>query len=132
MTYSPAKPMRPWYSYSSRNKKGRRQDPLVYRRKDRALTMYWEQRPIEEIAIELNISEDTVWDYIRRGRKSGDPRADKRSDRKQSKRRLIRAEVRRRDIRDLSKQGLSAHEIAKRIGCHVSLVRKRLREASGA
>lgn len=132
MNYRPTRPNRPWYSYSSRNNRGRKQDPIVYKRRNLILDLYWQKREIKEIAEAADVAEHTVWDYIRRARKLGDPRAGPRSGHQQSERRLLLAELRRREIVDMRRQGLSAHVIAKRLGCNISLVRKRLREAEQA
>lgn len=119
------RPSRPFYYYSSMNKKGWRPDPVVYQRKHRALTMYWEQRTVEEIAVTLDISTDTVRSYIRAARKKGDERAMRRTGQK----RFVQASARRRQILELAGFGFTPSEIAERLHCHVRLVQIRLKEA---
>lgn len=115
-----------FHLYSSRNKKGGLPHPVVFRRKDRALTLWWQHRTKEEIAAELDISVDTVRRYIDQARRLGDPRAmAKRTDR-----RIMAAAVRRRTILDLSARGMSIAEIASVLRCHVRLVQMRIREAA--
>lgn len=113
-----------YWSFSSKNKKGHRPHALVYKRRDRALTMYWEQRSTVEIAVALDVSIDTVRRYIMHGRKHGDERASRRRGDKQ----VMNANVRRRQIRELFAMGMSVLEIADAVGCHVRLVQMRLKE----
>ncbi|TJU85583.1 MAG: hypothetical protein E5Y10_24495 [Mesorhizobium sp.] len=122
------RPALPFYHYSSRNKKDGRPHPVVYHRRDRALTMFWEQRTVEEIAVTLDVSIDTIRSYIRDGRRKGDERAMRRTGQK----RIVEAQVRRRQICELSGFGFTAAEIADRLNCHVRLVQIRLKEACGA
>lgn len=119
-------PSRPFHSYSRMNKKGWRPDPVVYLRADRALTMFWEQRTVEEIATELDIAVDTVRSYIRAARRRGDERAMRRHGQK----RVVQAAARRRQIEELSRYGYTPAEIAERLNCHVRLVQLRLKESS--
>lgn len=115
-----------FYLYSSRNKKGGKPHPVVFRRKDRALTMWWEYRTAAEIAEELDISIETVRRYIRSGRKAGDPRAT----RTRPAKRIMAAEARRRNIIELKTRGLEVKEIAKALSIHPRLVQMRLKEAT--
>jgi DNA-binding CsgD family transcriptional regulator len=117
----------PFYAYSSKNKKGCRTHPEVFRRKDRALTMWWEKSTVEEIATSLDISPDTVRNYLREGRAAGDFRAVSR----ESRRHML-AKVRRMHIDKLHSEGLDNHEIAYRLNVHVRLVQMRLKESSNA
>ncbi len=118
----------PFYHYSSRNKKGGKLHPLVFRRKDKALTMWWEHRTAAEIAVELDISIETVRRYIQNARKDGDPRAT----RTRPAKRIMAAETRRRHILLLSTKGLSNREIAKTLSIHPRLVQLRLKEAKSS
>lgn len=120
------RPSLPFHAYSSRNKRGNKPHPVVYLRRDQALTMYWEQRTIEEIATVLDIATDTVRAYIRDARRKGDERAMRRTGQK----RIVEATVRRRQITELAGFGFTSSEIAERLNCHPRLVQLRLREAS--
>lgn len=121
------RPSLPFHAYSSRNKKGGFPHPVVYQRRDRALTMFWEQRTIEEIAVTLDIAIDTVRSYIRDARRKGDHRAMRRVGQK----RIVEAVVRRRQIGELSAFGYTPAEIANTLNCHVRLVQIRLKERGG-
>ncbi|MEJ5081065.1 HTH domain-containing protein [Ochrobactrum sp. MYb379] len=114
-----------FYLYSSRNKKGGKPHPVVFRRKDRVLTMWWEHRTAAEIAEELDISIDTVRGYIKTARKAGDPRAT----RTRATKRIMAAQTRRRNIVELNSRGLDVKEIAKALSVHPRLVQMRLKEA---
>ncbi len=116
----------PFHIYSSRNKKGGKPHPVVFRRKDRALTMWWEYRTAAEIAVELDISIETVRRYIKSARRAGDPRAT----RNRSVKRIMAAQARRRNIIELHSKGLDVREIAKALSIHIRLVQMRLKEAS--
>lgn len=114
-----------FYVLSSRNKKGNRPHPLIFARRESILDMYWEHRSVEEIAVELDISIDSVRRHIKRARRRGDIRAQRRIGLK----RIMKAEARRRQIVELDKHGYSAMEIAGMVHCHVRLVQMRLKEA---
>lgn len=122
INYRPSR-QAPFYAYSSKNKKGCRTHPDVFRRKDAALTMWWERSTIDEIAASLHISPDTVRNYLREGRAAGDIRAGSR----ESKRHMV-AKVRRMHIVKLAGEGLDIKEIAQRLNVHVRLVQMRLKE----
>ena len=114
-----------FHLYSSRNKKGGKPHPVVFRRRDRILTLWWQHRTQEEIATELGIDITTVRRHIARAKRLGDPRAmAKRTDH-----RRMAAAVRRRTIVDLAQRGMSVAEIAAVLRCHVRLVQMRIREA---
>lgn len=115
------RPSTPFYAYSSRN--SGKVHPLVFRRKNQALTMWWERRTIDEIAASLDISPDTVRNYLKAGRRDGDARAASREDK-----RTMMAKVRRAHITELHRQGFSKQEIADRLNVHVRLVQIRLKE----
>ncbi len=117
------RPSLPFYAYSSKNKKGGKMHPVVFRRKNEALTQFWERRTIDEIAASLDISPDTVRNYILAARANGDIRAASRESK-----RLMMARVRRLHIDELSRQGYSNQEIAERLNVHVRLVQLRLKE----
>lgn len=117
------RPSIPFHAYSSKNKKGGKTHPLVFRRKDQALTLWWERRTVDEIAASLDISPDTVRNYIRDGRATGDFRAAQRESK-----RLVLARVRKMHIEELHKQGFTNLEIAERLNIHVRLVQMRLKE----
>lgn len=118
--------MAPFHTFSSRNKKGGKPHPIVFRRKDRALTMWWEYRTAAEIALELDISIETVRRYIKSARRMGDPRAT----RTRPAKRIMAAEARRRNIIELKTRGLDVKEIAKALSVHPRLVQMRLKEAT--
>lgn len=116
----------PFHAYSSRNKAGGKPHPLVIQRREQILNMYWEHRTKDEIAAELDIAIDTVSDYIKRARRRGDKRAQRRTGQK----RIMQAEARRKHILELSRCGYSPAEIAQLAHCHLRLVQMRLKEAS--
>lgn len=89
------------------------------------LNMYWEHRTKLEIAVELDISEWTVTDYINRARRRGDERANRRT----AEKRLMQADARRKLILELSSHGYGPAEIAGIVNCHLRLVQMRLKEA---
>lgn len=122
INYRPSRPI-PFYAYSSKNKKGCRTHPEVFRRKDKALSMWWEKQTVEEIATSLHISPDTVRNYITEARAAGDFRAAPR----ESKRHAM-AKVRRMHIEKLASEGMDKKEIADRLNVHVRLVQMRLKE----
>nr|DAO70282.1 MAG TPA: HTH domain protein [Caudoviricetes sp.] len=115
-----------FYTFSSRNKKGGKPHPVVFRRKDRALSMWWEYRTAAEIAEELDISIETVRRYIKSARRDGDPRAS----RNRPAKRIMAAQARRRNICELYRKGLDVKEIAKALAVHPRLVQMRLKEAT--
>lgn len=119
------RPSAPFYAYSSKNKKGGKVHPLVFRRKDQALTLWWERRTIDEIAASLDISPDTVRNYIKDGRAAGDFRACQRESK-----RMTMAKVRKMHIEELHRQGFTNQEIADRLNVHVRLVQMRLKECA--
>lgn len=116
-----------FYEYSSRNRSGGTH-PIVFRRREKALDMWWSGSTREEIAISLDISPDTVRHYIRHARARGDVRA---TSERRSKRRIM-AEVRRMHIIEMTKQKFTCQEIAKRLNVHPRLVQMRLKEAENA
>lgn len=117
-----------FHAYSSRNKQGNRPHPIVLRRREQILNMYWEHRTIEEIATTLDIATDTVRGYIKRARRLGDDRAK----RQMGVKRIVQAQARRRQIVELAGHGYTPAEIAKQINAHLRLVQMRLKEAKGA
>lgn len=119
---------RQFYEFSSRNKPGNRPHPIVLRRREQILNMYWEHRTIEEIATTLALAKETVQGYLQRARRNGDDRAKRRMGVK----RLVQAQARRKQIIELASHGFTAAEIAKQVGAHIRLVQMRLREASHA
>lgn len=114
-----------FYKYSSRNRSGGTH-PVVFRRREKALDMWWSGSTREEIAMSLDISPDTVRHYIRYARTRGDIRA---TAERMSKRRVM-AEVRRMHILEMARQKLTCQEIAKRLNVHPRLVQMRLKEAT--
>ena len=117
----------PFYAFSSRNKRGNRPHPTVLQRREQILNMYWEHRTIEEIAVTLDIANDTVRGYIKRARRRGDKRAARRTGQK----RIMQAEARRKQIVELAAYGYTPAEIAMHVNAHVRLVQMRLKEAQG-
>lgn len=122
-----AKTASQFYRYSSRNRKGGTH-PVVFRRREQALTMWWQGATYDEIAMSLDISPDTVRHYIRSGKRRGDIRA---AGERRSKRHVM-AEVRRMHILDMAKQGRTCGEIAKKLNIGKRLVQMRLKEADNA
>lgn len=118
----------PFHAYSSQNKKGRRPHPLVFKRRERALTLWALHRSIDQIAVELDVSNDTVRNYVAWGRKHKDQRAE----RGPNLMRIMQANARRRQIRELARKGMRPAEIALMVGCHERLVKMRLREQRSA
>lgn len=119
---------RQFYEFSSRNKRGNRPHPIVLRRREQILNMYWEHRTIDEIATTLDIAPDTVRDHIKRARRNDDDRAKRRMGIK----RLVQAQARRKQIIELAGHGYTPREIAKQVNAHVRLIQMRLREARNA
>jgi DNA-directed RNA polymerase specialized sigma24 family protein len=117
-----------FYEFSSRNKRGNRPHPQVIRRREQILNMYWEHRTIDEIAVTLDIANDTVRDYIKRARRDGDERAIRRAGLK----RIMQAEAKRKQIIELAGFGYTPAEIAQVVNSHVRLVQLRLKEARNA
>jgi DNA-binding CsgD family transcriptional regulator len=115
----------PFYRYSSFNRVGGRMHPTVQRRMNQIMDMWAAFVTIDEIAVSLEISSDTVRRYVKRARKRGDPRAERPSG---INRRTLKARTRRRQMHMLRTAGFSPQEIAKRLGCDVRLVQMRLKE----
>ncbi|MER8745898.1 hypothetical protein NKH54_22850 [Mesorhizobium sp. M1004] len=96
------------------------------RQRNRALDLYQEMATYETIAGCLDISVTTVVQYVARARQQGDVRAN----RAFKHRGRLQALQRRKSIREMSALGMSAREIAKRLGINVRLVQIRLKEAA--
>ena len=115
----------PFYRLSSFNRTGGKVHPVVSRRLNQVLDMWAAFLPADDIAKALDISSDTVRDYVKRGKRRGDPRASRPSG---IDRRLLRARIRRSHIKKLSEAGFTNADIAKRLDCNVRLVQMRLKE----
>ena len=120
---------KPFYKYSARNAIGHRpnRQALLVREKVLALWSSTEQTTFE-IALSLEISEETVRSIIRRQRRKGDPRA---MSRRHSHyiHRQNRANERRRKILQMHTAGASKQEIAGTLGVSPKLVEIRIKEA---
>ncbi len=114
-----------FYALSSFNRRGGRMHPVVARRLNQVLDLWAIFATQEEIAKALDISADTVKDYIRRARRRGDPRAIRP---KGVDGRAFRASIKRKRIKALADAGFGADEIARSLGCNVRLVQIRLKE----
>lgn len=118
---------KPFYTYSSYNKRGGRQHPTVTRRMNRVLDLWVAGFPMVFIAEDLDIDLETVRDYLRRAKVRGDPRAHRP---RAIDRYRIRGRTRRLQIKMLVKAGYTAREIAKQLECSARLVQIRIKEAA--
>jgi DNA-binding CsgD family transcriptional regulator len=114
----------PFYAYSSFNKKGGRVHAKVAATRNRVLNLWAEMASYSTIAEELDISVTTVVETIARAKRLKDPRAM----RSHRDRKVLKADIRRKEIARLAKQGFTAREIAKALKCTKRLVQIRLRE----
>lgn len=119
----------PFYAYSRRNKPGYKPNRAVFLRREQALTLYWQQKPIDEIAEELDIAPRTVRSYITRAKAKGDKRV---TGFRPRTRHLLSSQIRRRQIVELFDAGVSRREIAKMLDVCERLVDMRLKEARDA
>lgn len=117
----------PFYRLSSYNRVGGRTHPIVSRRMNQVMDMWASLMSKAEIATELSIDVDTVRNYVRRARRRGDPRANRPD---ASNKIILKARVRKLQMKILDKAGFTKHEIASRIGVDVRLVEMRLRETA--
>lgn len=117
-------PALPFYAYSSFNKKGGRVHPKVATTRNRVLNLWADMASYGKIAEELDISISTVVDVIARAKRLNDPRAARTYRHKN----ILKADLRRKDIKRMSVQGYTAREIAKALGCTKRLVLIRLKE----
>ena len=115
----------PFYRFSSFNRSGGKVHPVVSRRLNQVLDMWAALLPADDIAKALDISSDTVRDYVKRGKRRGDPRAIRPHG---VDRRALKARLRRTQVKVLAQAGYSNREIAQRLGCNVRLVQMRLKE----
>lgn len=118
------RPSLPFYQYSSRNKKGGKAHPRVTRMRNRVLDMWAEMHDYSTISEHLDISITTVVTYIKRARDLGDPRAM----RPYKSKKLIKAALRRKRIKEMHALGMKPSEIAERLECTTRLVETRLKE----
>ncbi|TGT36204.1 helix-turn-helix domain-containing protein [Mesorhizobium sp. M8A.F.Ca.ET.165.01.1.1] len=116
----------PFHAFSSFNKKGGKALDIVKRRRNQALDMYQEMATYETIADCLDISVTTVVQYVARAKSKGDVRV-KRPFKHRGRQLAVQ---RRKSIKDMKALGLSAREIAKRLGINVRLVQIRLKEGN--
>ena len=117
----------PFYRLSSFNRAGGKMHPIVSRRLNQVLDMWAAMMTVEDIAKSLDISPDTVREYVKRAKRRADPRAMRP---RGIDRRVLKASVRRTQMKLLAKAGYSKKDIAKRLDCNVRLVQMRLREES--
>lgn len=118
---------KPFYAYSSYNKPGGKQHPVVTRRMNQVLDLYAALITMDDISDRLDIPLETVRSYIRRGKRQSDPRAQ----RPQSlNRKRMKARTRRIQVRLLVNAGFTPAEIAKQLECSPRLVQIRIKEAS--
>ena len=117
-----------FWVYSSMNKRGGRTHPVVFHRRDRALDMWARWVKKEAIAAELKIDRTAVDRYIAWAKKNGDPRAQRAA----KEWAIVKARIRRRQIKQLHDLGLSTKEIAKQLGVNIRLVQARIQEAKAA
>lgn len=117
---------KPFHAYSSFNRKDGRTDPLVSRRRNRALSMWSEMATLEEIAEELRVEVQTVRRYIRWARRRDNALAFRPLG--WDTKRKMRKALRQRNIKALSECGMSPKEIASRLQVTVRLVQIRLKE----
>jgi DNA-binding CsgD family transcriptional regulator len=115
----------PFYAYSSFNKKGGRVHAKVAATRNRVLNLWAEMASYSTIAEELDISVTTVVETIARAKRLKDPRAM----RSHRDRKVLKADIRRKEIARLAKQGFTAREIAKALKCTKRLVQIRMKEA---
>jgi DNA-binding CsgD family transcriptional regulator len=118
----------PFYAYSSYNKRGGKQHPVVTRRMNQVLDLYAALITIDTIADRLEIPTETIRSYIRRAKRVGDPRANRHG----LNRKRIKARTRRIQVGLLSRAGFTPAEIAKHLECTRRLVQMRLKEAENA
>jgi len=117
----------PFYAYSSYNKRGGKQHPVVARRMNQVLDLYAALLTIDAIADRLEIPTETIRSYIRRAKRVGDPRAVRQHS---LNRKRIKARTRRIQVRMLSQAGFTPAEIAKHLECTRRLVQIRIKEAN--
>ena len=114
-----------FFRLSSFNRTGGKTHPVVSRRMNKVMDMCAAMMTVEDIAKALEISSDTVRDYVARAKRRGDPRAIRPHG---VDRRVLKASVRRQQMRLLAKAGYSKKDIAKRLDCNVRLVQMRLKD----
>ncbi len=117
----------PFHAYSSYNKRGGKTHPVVSRRLNQVLDMWAAMMTREDIAEHLDISVDAVKQYLRRGRRRGDPRAKRPIG---MNRIAMRAKMRRHQIKLLHEVGYTPKEIATRLECTERLVMLRMKETT--
>ncbi|TIN20159.1 MAG: hypothetical protein E5Y51_03685 [Mesorhizobium sp.] len=116
----------PFYAYSPFNKRGGKLPAEVIATRNRILDLWAEMASYDVIAERLDIAVSTVVDCIRRAKSNGDPR----TSRPFKNRKIQRADLRRRSIKQLAADGYAASEIAKRLTVSKRLVQIRLKEGS--
>jgi len=115
----------PFYRLSSFNRPGGKMHPIVSRRLNQVLDMWAAMMTVDDIAKALDISPDTVRDYVARAKRRGDPRSIRPHG---VDRRVLKASVRRQQMKLLAQAGYSKKDIAKRLDCNVRLVQMRLKD----
>lgn len=118
----------PFHAYSSFNKKGGRVHARVATTRNRILNLWADMASYGKIAEELDISISTVVDAIARAKRLDDPRAFRTYRHKN----ILKADLRRKDIKRMAIQGYTAREIAKALGCTKRLVLIRMKEIGDA
>ncbi|TIQ86445.1 MAG: hypothetical protein E5X38_15970 [Mesorhizobium sp.] len=121
-----SRPRRPFYEYSPFNKRGGKLPQEVIKTRNRILDMYAEMASYDVIAEKVDVAISTVVDCIARARENDDPRVT----RPFKNKKIQRAELRRRQIRQLAADGYMASEIAKRLTVSKRLVQIRLKEGT--
>lgn len=120
----PFRRIEPYHVYSSHNKRGGRTHPHVARMRNRVLDLWAEMADYDTISELTNASITAIKSYIRRARILGDPRAV----RPFRDRKIQRAVLRRKQMREMHAAGMTARQIADRLDCTVRLVEIRLKE----
>lgn len=121
-----SRPRRPFYEYSPFNKRGGKLPQDVIKTRNRILDMYAEMASYDVIAEKVDVAISTVVECIARARENSDPRVT----RPFKNKKIQRAELRRRQIKQLAADGYMASEIAKRLTVSKRLVQIRLKEGT--
>lgn len=124
MTRRPHRASMPFWSHSPYNKKGGRLPNSVIKMRNQILDQWAQMASYDAIAETQDIAISTVVDCIARAKRLGDPRVE----RPFKNKKIQRAEIRRRQIKQLAADGYMASEIAKRLTVSKRLVQIRLKE----
>lgn len=118
---------KPFWKYSPSNIHGNVPHPKTVHMRERVLRLWAAMHTWDEIAEETGLATETIRTYIKRSRKTGDPRAVKRKNHWAA--RSAKAARRAEQIVLMHKAGMPPAKIAKSLGISYPLVYQRIKEA---